>query len=104
MEIVFTLASKKFLDFAQHFHETINFGGRVIEIKAGASSGFDAEPAHKGLVAMMAAAQGDPALVGDRDDVVGVDIFQHKANEARAANVGAEEAYAGQARQLRVGI
>ncbi len=40
---------------------------------------------------MVAAAQGDPALVGDRDDVVCVDVVQQEAHQPGAADVRAEK-------------
>ncbi len=63
------------MDLAEDLDESIDFGGGIVEIKTGTGRGFDAELAHQGLVAMVAAAQGDAALVGDGDEVVSVDIF-----------------------------
>ena len=36
-------SSEEFLDFADDFDEAVDFFGRVVEIKARASRGFDAE-------------------------------------------------------------
>jgi hypothetical protein len=49
---------------------------------------------------MMPAAQGHAALVGHGDDVVGVNVFQQKADHARVSGARAEEAEAGQAQEL----
>ena len=60
------------LDLLQGNHEAIDFLLGVVEIKTGAGGGFQPELAHQGLVAVVAAAEGDAILVGEGDDVVGV--------------------------------
>src|SRR2546423_11227529 len=85
-----TSSGKELLDLAQDIDESVDFVSSVVEIKAGTRGGFHAELAHKRLVAMMAATQRNAALIGHRDQIVGVNIFEQKAHQSGAANVRAE--------------
>ena len=57
--------------------------GGVVEIEAGARCSRQAEPAHQRLVAMVAAAQGEPALVGERGEIVRMRCVHDEPDDAR---------------------
>jgi hypothetical protein len=88
---------EEFLDFGKDLGQAVDFRGGIVEVEAGAGGGFDAEFAHERLVAVMAAAQGDAALVGQGNDIVGVHVIEQKADQSGPAGAGSEEAYALQA-------
>ena len=68
--------AKKFLNFRQHFRQAVHFRRGVVKIKTGARGRFHAQLFHQRLVAMVAAAQRHAALIGHRDDVVGVNVCE----------------------------
>ena len=92
------------LDFAEGVGEPVHFIGRVVEIKTGAGSGFQAQLVHEGLVAVMSAPQRDAGLIGQGDQVVRMDVVQDKAQHARAILAGAEDADAFEAGKPFIGI
>ena len=53
---------------------------------------------------MVAAAQGDAVLVGERDDVMGVKVAECETDEAAALARGAYQADAGQAGEFGIGL
>src|SRR4051812_39213242 len=69
-----TSDSEKSLGFRDDFDHAIDFRLCVVEIEAGACRRCDAEFFHQRLIAMMSAAERDAALVGEGDDVVGVNF------------------------------
>jgi len=68
--------------FRDDFHEAVDFLGGVVEVKTGAGGGFNSQLVHERLVAVVAAAQSDAALVRDGDDVVRMNVLEEKAHEA----------------------
>jgi hypothetical protein len=82
------------LDIANDFHEAVDLRLSIVNVKAGAGCGRDAEFFHEGLIAVVAAAESHATLIRDRDYVVRVNAVQQETDEAGAANVGAEEAQA----------
>ena len=80
------------------FYEEVDFGLGVVDVEARAGGGGEAEFAHQGLVAVVAAAEGYAVLVGEGDDVVGVGFGDGEADEAGAglAGFGTEDADAGE--------
>src|SRR5579859_5807360 len=84
-------SAEELLDFAQNFDKPIDVVSCIVKIKAGASGGLDTEFVHERLVAMMPAAQGDAALIGDRNQVVGMDIWEQKTYQAGPPDVRTEK-------------
>ena len=68
------LSPKKLLYLAENFDEPINFIRGIVKVKAGSGGRFDAQFAHQGLVAMMTAPQGDTSLIGNRDDIMRMNV------------------------------
>ena len=66
------ISSKEFLDFLHHFHEAIHLGLGVVKITTRTGGGFDAEPVHERLRAVMAAAQRHSRLVRQRHQVLSI--------------------------------
>jgi hypothetical protein len=68
------LLAEKLLDLFYNFHEPVHFSLGVVEIETRAGGGFDTEPVHEWLRAVMAAAQGHARLVCQRHHVVRVNV------------------------------
>src|SRR6185295_1028115 len=83
--------SKKLLNFPEYFHETVDFLGRVVEVKTRARRRFHAELLHQRLVAMMAAAQCYATLIGHSHDVMSMNVFQEETHQTGAADAWTEE-------------
>ena len=75
------LRRKELLDFLHHLHKAVHFGFRVVEVKARARSGFNAEFVHQRLRAMMPAAQCHTGLIRQCHDVVRMNVLEQKAHE-----------------------
>ena len=77
--------------------EDVDFLLGVVEIEACARGAREAELAHEGLVAVVAAAEGEAVFVSKGHHIVGVDIGEGEAHEAtaRLAEARADDADAG---------
>ncbi len=71
-------------DFGDDFDQEIDFGGRVVEVEAGAGAGGDSEAVVEGPGAVVAGADGDALLVEQLGDVVRVWLVEREADEAGA--------------------
>ncbi len=76
----------------ENFNHPIDFRSRVIKIKTGASCSGQTESSHKGLIAMVAAAQCQTMLIGERSQIVWVCRFHHEANKRAARRIRTETA------------
>src|SRR2546430_12890641 len=88
---VSSCSSKKLLDSAEDLDEGIDFGGGIVEIKTGASGRRHTEAFHQWLVAMMTAAQGDSALIGDGHHVMRVDAIEEETHHTGPADARPKE-------------
>jgi hypothetical protein len=66
------------------FNHSIDFLHRVVEIEARPRCARDAEATHQRLVAMMAAAHGQPILIRKRGQIVRMRSVHDKPNERAA--------------------
>ena len=83
---------EEFLDFLNHFHETVHFGFRVVKVKACPRRSGQPEFAHERLVAVMAAAQRNAFLVGERHHIVRMRSGKSERHHAAAMMGGSEHA------------
>ena len=85
------------MHIAKDFDERVNLRGGVVKIKAGASGRSNAESFHQWLIAVVATAQRDAALIGNGHQVVGMDSIEKEADQTGPANGRAKEADAAHA-------
>src|SRR5207248_9855413 len=80
---------------AQDVNHAIDLRGCVVEIETGTGCSGQAEPAHERLVAMMSAAQGEAALIGERGEVVRMYSFHDETEDGAAFARRSEDSHAG---------
>src|SRR4051812_40469816 len=78
------LPCEEFLDSLQRLHQPVDLLLGVVEVEARAGRARQAELAHQGLVAVVAAAERDAVLIRKGDDVVRVHAFEREADQSAA--------------------
>src|SRR5690348_2584069 len=76
-----SLRPKPLADLAEDFHQQINFRRRVVEIETGPRTGRDSQPVVQWPRAMMPGPCGNPLLVEQLSDIVGVRLGQREAHQ-----------------------
>ena len=87
------------LHLAQNLDEAIHLVLRVVEVEAGSQRGRNTELGHERLVAVMAGAQRDTALVHHRGHVEGVGLWEDETHQTGAALLRTEDPDAGKLAQ-----
>src|SRR5438105_8593128 len=93
-----TSAAEEFMNALQRSDQPVDFFLGVVEVETRAGRAREAKFAHKRLVAVVAAAQGDTVLISESHHIVGVDIGESETDKPAAlgAHPGANDADSGQ--------